>query len=245
MSKLPKIRLYLPGVYEPGATLSPDDSQIHYLANVMRQKAGDVVGIFNGTDGEWAADIVDIGKRSCSLRLTERVRAQREPPDLELLFAPVKKARIDYLAQKATEMGARVLQPVMTAYTNAERIKVERLQANVVEAAEQCTLTFVPQVRDPHPLGRCLDGLDRGRKLLFCDEGGAPTPQRALAPFKRGEPWAILIGPEGGFSPEERAMIRTLPQTVPMSLGPRIMRADTAVVAAMAAWQSALGDWHE
>lgn len=245
MAGPPNIRLYVPGPY--GAGLAPvlNRDQAHYLFGVMRRKAGDIIGVFNGTDGEWQAEITDISRKAVTIRLVSRVRPQRQLPDLWLCFAPLKKARIDYLAQKATEMGAAVLQPVLTERTMINRVNVDRLRTNAIEAAEQCTLTTVPEVTDPVKLEQLLDNWDPRRHLMFCDETASDQHSAAetLRNFVPGEPWGILIGPEGGFSPLEVDMIRDLPNAVPVSLGPRIMRADTAIVAAMAVWQAILGDW--
>ena len=240
-----KIRLHVPAAYAPGAEVPLAPEQAHYLANVMRQKPGDTVGVFNGSDGEWAAEIAALTRKGGTVRLVAQTGPHRAPPDVWLLFAPLKKARTDFVAQKATEMGAGLIQPVMTKRTIADRVKLDRLAANTVEAAEQCGLTALPQVREPETLDRLLDGWDASRKLLFCDEAGqgAAPILTALAGRPRGEPWAILIGPEGGFDPAEAARLRGLPFVVPVTLGPRIMRADTAAIAALGVWQAVLGDW--
>ena len=209
----------------------------------MRQSVGDEVLLFNGSDGEWRCEITQLQKRAATLTGREMTRAQTEPPDLWLLFAPIKKARTDFIAEKATEMGAARIQAVFTRHTNSERVNEERLRAHAIEAAEQCGLLSTPAVAQSAKLSSLLHGWDDARRLMFCDEtlpSGDARP--ALASAGPGA-WAILIGPEGGFSPEEIEMLRALPFTTPVSLGPRILRADTAAVAAMALWQSELGDW--
>ncbi len=239
----PKIRLFVEAALSPGAAVPLGREQAHYLFGVMRLGPGEAVLAFNGTDGEWLAEVAEAGKRGGALACRERTRPQTLPPDLWLVFAPVKKARTDFIAEKACEMGCRRLVPVFTRFTNSERVNVERLRAHAVEAAEQCGLVSVPEVAEPVTLAALLDGWDPERRLIFCDESGAGTPAtEALAQAGPG-PWAVLTGPEGGFSPEERARLAALPFAVAVSLGPRILRADTAAVAALALWQAALGDW--
>ena len=240
----PKIRLHVtaPLAADAGVVLSRE--QAHYLGNVMRQRVGDRVALFNGDDGEWAAEIASINKREALLACRELIRSQTNPPDLWLCFAPIKKARTDFIAEKACEMGASLLVPVFTQFTNSERVKTERLQAHAIEAAEQCGITSVPQVADAVSLSQLLDSWPADRQILFCDESGSGL--NAIATLKRANPapWAILIGPEGGFSPEEAKRLRSMPAAHAVSLGPRILRADTAVVAALTIWQATLGDWH-
>lgn len=218
-----------------------DAAQAHYLSGVMRLRPGDAVLVFNGRDGEWQARLVETSKRGGSLSVTAQTGPQRDPPDLWLAFAPIKKARTDFIVEKATEMGAARILPVQTEHTNSDRIRQDRLQAHAVEAAEQCGGTFVPPVEALQPLSALLGGWDPARRILWADEARA-GPAQALAGLPRG-PWAILIGPEGGFSAPERAHLGRLPFVTPVSLGPRILRADTAAVAALALWQAALGDW--
>ena len=215
--------------------------QAHYLFGVMRLAEGAEVALFDGKSGEWRANVAQKGKRSGELICADQTRPQMNPPDLWLLFAPIKKARTDFIVEKAAEMGAARICPVQTDFTNAERVRRDRLQAHAVEAAEQCGGTFVPQVAELARLGRVLDDWPGDRQLMFCDEAEAGT-DKTLHTAARG-PWAILIGPEGGFSGAARARLRALPQAHVVSLGPRILRADTAAVAAMTLWQSALGDW--
>lgn len=246
-----KARLYVEGDLAQGLSLTLDRDQSHYLVNVLRMGADAPVLLFNGRDGEWAARIAEPHKKNCVLELTAQTRPQEPLPDIWLLFAPVKKARLDFIAQKATEMGAAVIQPVITERTVVTRLKDERLQANAVEAAEQCGLVAVPEVREAEKLGSLLAKWEEtapGRRILFCDESEEPGAARgALARLAeegwRGAPLAVLIGPEGGFSPKERELLRARKDTAVLSLGPRIMRADTAAIAALAVVGLALGDW--
>lgn len=218
-----------------------DAAQAHYLSGVMRLKPGDEVTLFNGRDGAWSARLDDAGKRGGGATALAQTSPQRDPPDLWLLFAPIKKARTDFIVEKAAEMGAARILPVQTDHTNSERIRQDRLQAHAVEAAEQCGGTFVPQVEGLAPLSRVLASWNTGRRILWADEARA-GPAKTLAGLPRGS-WAILIGPEGGFSAAERATLLRHPCVTPVSLGPRILRADTAAVAALALWQAHLGDW--
>ena len=214
--------------------------QAHYLFGVMRQVVGDAVALFNGRDGEWRARVAAVTKRGGLLACEELTAPQSDPPDLWLVFAPIKKARTDFIVEKAVELGAARILPVQTDHTNAERIRQDRLQAHAVEAAEQCGATAVPEVAALQPLSKLLDGWDPARRLIWADEGavgrGAGLPATPA-------PAAILIGPEGGFSPAERARLTGLPFVTPVALGPRILRADTAAVAALTLWQAASGDW--
>ena len=225
----------------PGQPLTLDRDQANYLFAVMRLGPGDGVGVFNGRDGEWRARVSEAGKRGGTLVAEVQTRPAQPPPDLWLLFAPLKKARTDFTVEKAVELGVARILPVQTDFTNADRIRQDRLQAHAVEAAEQCGATHVPPVEDLRPLSRLLADWPAGRRLVWCDETalGAASP---LAGLPRG-PWAVLIGPEGGFSPAEQARLRGLPYVHAVSLGPRILRAETAAVAALTLWQAALGDW--
>ena len=265
-----KIRLYVEHPLGAGQSVPLDRGQAHYLFGVMRMTVGGQVKLFNGTDGEWLADVAQAGKRAGVLTCVEQTKPLQMPPDLWLLFAPIKKARTDFIVEKAAEMGAARILPVQTDFTNSERIRQDRLQAHAIEAAEQCGGTYVPQVDDLQKLSRLLDDWPEGRQLMFCDEaevgnalqliaqGGArPRAEAerppmgadgrcpAYRPGKETQPgsWAILIGPEGGFSEAERKRLHALPYSHVVSLGPRILRADTAAVAAMTLWQQALGDW--
>lgn len=236
-----RIRLFIDHPLGAGQPVPLDGDQAHYLSGVMRLAPGDLIEVFNGRDGAWSARLVAASKRGGSLDVLEQVAPQRDPPDLWLLFAPIKKARTDFIVEKAAEMGAARIQPVQTDHTNSDRIRQDRLQAHAVEAAEQCGGTFVPPVADLVPMSRLLDGWDASRRILWADEAMA-GPSQTLAGLPRG-PWAILIGPEGGFSEAERGRLSSLPYVSRISLGPRILRADTAAVAALALWQAALGDW--
>lgn len=239
----PKTRLYVDAPLGAGAAVALDRPQRHYLTTVMRLGAGADVAVFNGVDGEWRAALALDGKRDARLVCATPLRPQTAAPDVELLFAPLKKTRTDLVAEKATEMGARRLRPVVTAYTNAERVRVDRMRAHAVEAAEQCGVLTVPEVAEPLRLDAALDAWDPARRLMFCDETMTAAPaHRALAAAPDG-PWAVLIGPEGGFSPAEAARLRAAPFATPVTLGPRVLRADTAAVAALALWQAAHGDW--
>ncbi|MCB1354630.1 MAG: 16S rRNA (uracil(1498)-N(3))-methyltransferase [Rhodobacteraceae bacterium] len=238
-----KIRLFVSPDLQAGAEIALAPEQAHYLFTVMREGPGGRLSVFNGRDGEWAAEITEAGKRRGTLRALEQTQAQRVPPDLWLLFAPIKKARTDFIVEKAAELGCARIQPVFTRHTNSERLRIDRLQAHALEAAEQCGETYVAQVDAPAKLETLLDGWNPARRLLFCDESRRARPaQTALAGIDPG-PWAILIGPEGGFAPEEAERLRGLPFVLPVTLGPRVLRADTAAVAAIALWQAALGDW--
>lgn len=246
-----KIRLYVDQPLGQGQSVLLDRDQAHYLFGVMRQGAGDAVLIFNGRDGEWRAIVTEAGKRRGVLSVETQTAPQQNPPDLWLMFAPIKKARTDFIVEKAAEMGAARIVPVQTEFTNSERIKQDRLQAHAIEATEQCGGTFVPEVAALQKLGNLLANWPEDRRILFCDEALASHSSTlknvfALKGGSKNEPnapWAILIGPEGGFSDAERARLAAMPQAHAISLGPRILRADTAAVAALTLWQLALGDW--
>ncbi|MES0826164.1 16S rRNA (uracil(1498)-N(3))-methyltransferase [Ruegeria sp. SCP11] len=237
-----KIRLYVEHPLGPGQSVDLTREQAHYLFGVMRLAVGGQVALFNGKDGEWLAEVAEAGKRGGVLSCVEQTKPLQLPPDLWFLFAPIKKARTDFIVEKAAEMGAARILPVQTEFTNSERIRQDRLQAHAVEAAEQCGGTFVPEVADLQRLDRLLDAWPEGRHLMFCNEAEVGSALR-LAANEKGQPWAILIGPEGGFSDRERARLTALPYAHVVSLGPRILRADTAAVAALTMWQQALGDW--
>jgi len=232
-------RLFVDQPLSQGMLLPLEGAQANYLANVMRLKAGDPVRLFDDRTGEWLGEVSDAGKRRVMLRLTTRLREREAVPDLWLLFAPIKKGRIDWLVEKATELGIARLQPIVTQRTIVDRINLDRLRAHAIEAAEQCDRTALPALDEPVKLAALLKGWDADRALLFADEtGGAPIAQIA-----RPGPAAILTGPEGGFTPQERELIRATPGAIGMSLGPRILRAETAAAAAIAAWMSIAGDW--
>ena len=238
-----KIRLYVDADLRAVNVVALERDQAHYLGGVMRRGLGDHVLLFNGRDGEWLAEIASIGKRAVSLSCLERVREQTGVADLWLCFAPIKKARTDFIAEKACEMGCSRLVPVFTQYTNSERVRIERLRAHAVEAAEQCGMLSVPEVVEPVSLERLLADWSSDRAIMFCDESGGGGAARQVLQNAGPGPWAVLIGPEGGFSPAEAARLSSMPFAHPVSLGPRILRADTAVVAALTIWQDALGDW--
>jgi 16S rRNA (uracil1498-N3)-methyltransferase len=235
------IRLFVPHDLSAGARLDLDEGQSRYLAAVMRLAVGDEVAVFNGRDGEWRASLVQVGKRAVSLEAAEQTRAQHVGPDLDLLIALVKRARLETIVEKAAELGARRVRPVITERTNADHTRVDRLQAIATEASEQTGRLDVPQVCEPVKLEKMIAGWEDGRRLLFCDEAGDARP--VLQAVEGEGPWAILIGPEGGFSPKERETLRALPYATPATLGPRILRADTAAISALTLWQAALGDW--
>jgi 16S rRNA (uracil1498-N3)-methyltransferase len=234
-----RIRLYVDQPLAAGQPVAVGDAQANYLFNVMRLAVGATVKLFNGQDGEWLAGVEHAGKRQGILRCNTQSAPLMPPPDLWLVFAPIKKARTDFIVEKAVEMGAARILPVQTRFTN-ERIREDKLRAHAVEAAEQCEATYVPPVDDLIPLDKLLAVWNPTRRILWADEG--LKGRTALLQAAPG-PWAILIGPEGGFSPEERAKLRALPFVTPISLGPRILRADTAAVAALTLWQTTLGDW--
>ncbi len=241
MSKAP--RLYVESPLAEGTPVPLAAEQAHYLLNVMRRADGDPVALFNGRDGEWRGTIRRTGKRTAEADLSEKLREQTAPPDIHYCFAPIKRARLDFIAQKATELGASLLQPVLTRYTVAERVKTERLAANAIEAAEQCGILWVPDVAEPVPFERFLADRDPGRTLIFCDEAALlANPIAALQAVPEG-PLAVLIGPEGGFSGEERQALLRAENVAAISLGPRVMRADTAGIAAMTLIQAVKGDW--
>ena len=237
-------RLYVPVPLAAGAVIAASPEQAHYLRSVLRMAAGEELLVFNGTDGEWRVRLAPEGKRGARLHLVAQTRPQESGPDIDYLFAPLKRSRLDYMVQKAVELGVARLSPVITRRTIAERVNLERLQANVVEAAEQCGILRLPIVEPPADLAKVLAGLDTSRALVFCDEAApVASPLAVLAALPRGTAVAVLIGPEGGFTGEERAMITNRPGTIALSLGPRIMRADTAAVAALALVGAVLGDW--
>lgn len=237
-----KIRLYVDQPLAAGQPVAVGADQANYLFNVMRLQPGAAVALFNGRDGEWLARVEQAGKRAGILRAEAQSAPLMLPPDLWLLFAPIKKARTDFIVEKAVEMGVARILPVQTRHTNSERIRQDRLQAHAVEAAEQCGATFVPEVAELVALDRLLAGWPADRRILWADETLAGA-RAALEGQPQGQPWAILIGPEGGFSADEQKRLRALPPVVPVALGPRILRADTAAVAALTLWQTVLGDW--
>ena len=232
-------RLFVRTPLAEGARVELDAGQANYLGNVMRLGEGAELLTFDGHSGEWLARIADAGKKRMTLTVERRTREPEDIPDVWLAFAPVKRTQTDWLVEKATELGVAKLLPVMTRRTIAERVKLERLEAIAIEAAEQCGRTRLPEIVEPQPLARFLERRETGRSLYFADESGG---QPAASAFQSG-PATILTGPEGGFTDEERAAIRAAPNTVPVSLGPRILRAETAALAALASYMTVAGDW--
>ncbi len=238
-----KIRLFVEAALGPGAEVMLTPDQAHYLFNVMRASHGAGVAVFNGRDGEWLAEITRTGKLRGAVTCRAPGRPQRHPPDLWLVFAPIKKARTDFIVEKAAELGAARVLPVFTRYSNTARIQADRLRAHAIEAAEQCGETHVLDVARPVRLDALLDAWDPARRLMFCDESRDAAPAAAALAAASPGPWAILTGPEGGFAAEEATRLRALPYVLPVTLGPRILRADTAACAAITLWQASLGDW--
>ena len=253
------IRLFVTQPLASGAEIVPEAAQAHYLLNVMRLKPGAELLLFNGRDGEWRAVLIEADKRRCRLQAASLTRPQAAPPDLELAVALVKRARLETIIEKAAELGCRRVRLVLTRRTNADHARIERLRAIAAEASEQTGRLDVPEVCEPVKLERLLDEWPGKRRLMFCDEAGddpeapwggdsgrARPVIGSLLPRAGGEEtagWTILIGPEGGFDPAERERLRALPFVTPVTLGPRILRADTAAIAALTLWQAALGDW--
>ena len=237
-------RLFVDAPLGEGRTVALERDQSNYLGNVLRLGAGDTILVFNGRDGEWRASIAG-RKRPDSLTIATRTRPQDQLPDLAYVFAPLKHARLDYMVQKAVEMGASRLEPVLTRFTQVSRVNGERMRANVIEAAEQCGILSLATVADPVPLERYLANRDAERLLVFCDEAAeVADPLEALkADRAAADGIDVLIGPEGGFAEQERTLLLRQPRTLRLALGPRILRADTAAVAALALVQAALGDW--
>jgi 16S rRNA (uracil1498-N3)-methyltransferase len=237
-------RLFVETELRQGAGVSLDKGQANYLVNVLRLAPGDPVLTFNGRDGEWRAGLQRDGKKSVSLSIQEQTRPQDRAADLHYLFAPLKHARLDYMVQKAVELGCSRLQPVTTRHTQAARINLERMRANAIEAAEQCGILTIAETAEALPLAKALESLSPGRVLIFCDEDAQTRdPVGALSGLARGTPLAVLVGPEGGFAEEERTLLLRQCHVMRLALGPRILRADTAAVAALTLAQTVLGDW--
>jgi len=236
-------RLFVAAPLAAGAELPLDRAQAHYLTTVLRRKPGDGVLVFNGRDGEWTATLA-ANKRAATLQVDAQTRPQTVAADLHYLFAPLKTARLDYMVQKAVEMGVSRLQPVLTRHGQVARVNSERMRANAIEAAEQCGILVLPEIEAPQPLTRLIAARPTARWWVFCDED-APLadPVAALGSVPPRAPLAVLIGPEGGFAEDERKALIELPNVVRLSLGPRVLRADTAAVAALALVQAAIGDW--
>jgi len=242
-------RLFVEAPLAGGRALDLDPAQANYLRNVLRLKAGAPVLVFNGRDGEWRATLSDSGKRALSLKVDEQTRAQTQPLDLDYLFAPLRHARLDYMVQKAVEMGVSRLQPILSRHTQVTRVNLERMRANAIEAAEQCGILTLPEIAAPVRLESMLADRKPERLLVFCDEEAElKDPLAALAAARPAAgaappPLAVLIGPEGGFAEDERTALLRAPNVVRLALGPRILRADTAAVAALALVAAVLGDW--
>ncbi|HEX8366361.1 MAG TPA: 16S rRNA (uracil(1498)-N(3))-methyltransferase [Allosphingosinicella sp.] len=233
-------RLFVDQALALDASIAVEGAPANYLANVLRLAADEQVKLFDDRTGEWLAEIAEAGRKRVSLRIVRHLRERETMPDLWLLFAPIKRGRIDWLVEKATELGAARLVPVLTRRTMVERVNLERLRAHAIEAAEQCERTALPELAEPVKLGALLRDWPAGRALYFADEAGGDPLLTGVEPGPAG----LLIGPEGGFTEEERTAIRALPQAKPVSLGPRILRADTAALAALALWMAAAGDWN-
>lgn len=244
-----RIRLFVEADLAARGTVGLSSEQAHYLRHVMRLDSGDSVLLFNGRDGEWAGRIEGLKRGWCSVALLSRVRPQDEVLDLWLVFAPIKRARLDFLVAKATELGVSALWPVFTRHTSVARVNTERLRANAVEAAEQSERLSVPEVFEPADLSEVLARWPESRRVLLLDESGQAAPvsdalERERADDKAGAaPWAVMVGPEGGFARGELDALRRLPFVTPVSLGPRVLRSDTAALAGLACWQAMVGDW--
>ncbi len=242
-SRISSHRLYVDTPLTSGRVCHCTSSQAHYLLNVLRLTAGALLPVFNGVDGEWRAELQPHGRKKCDLLIREQTRPQAGGPPVHYLFAPLKKARLDYMAQKATELGVQALQPVLTRRTNVARVKEERLRANIIEAAEQCGILRLPELHPVTRLEQMLTQWPHDRPLVFCDESACiSSPVKALSRLAPGKPLGVLIGPEGGFDKDERAQLLALPFVHAISLGPRIMRADTAAVAALTLVNAVLFD---
>lgn len=245
MSDKIKTRLFVDAPLHVGAELWLPEGQAHYLLHTLRTHAGEQVGVFNGREGEWSAAVTQLKKRDIQVTVKAQRAPQKNAPDLWLAFAPVKNEKIDYMVKRAVELGVSALLPVITRHTIVSRVNMERLRANAVEAAEQCGRMDIPHLTEPQPLDKLLGGWPSSRMLIHCDEGGTGKPVRALLPTLKRGPAGVLTGPEGGFAAEERTMILSRPYTAALSLGPRILRAETAALAALANVQAWLGDWDE
>lgn len=242
---LPKHRLYVPDDLGEGQALALSEDQAHYLGNVMRVGVGDSAAVFNGRDGEWNGVVEDIGKRRCTLRLTHQLRPQQaeNQQDLWLVFAPVKKAGTDMIIEKATELGVAAIVPVMTKFTQSQRVNLDRLRANAREASEQCERLSVPEVFEPQSLDELIAQWPRGRTLFALDETGGGAAITDVMSCAGSGPSAFLVGPEGGFAKSELDLLRRSPFVTHINLGPRILRAETAAVAGLTCWQALCGDW--
>jgi 16S rRNA (uracil1498-N3)-methyltransferase len=247
MAKRARARLYVEDVLAAGSRLGLAAAQAHYLRNVLRLKSGDTVLLFNGRDGEWRAVIDALGRSDGAVAVESCTRAQADEPDIWLLFAPLKRAPLDFLVQKAVELGVSSLRPVLTRYTDVSRVNTDRIRANIAEAAEQCGRLTLPEIESPRRIDALLADWPAGRRLIVCAESGPAPPLQAVLmdaqPPSPDADWALLTGPEGGFAPEELDALGKLPFVTAACLGPRILRAETAALAALACWQAVLGDW--
>lgn len=240
-----QIRLYIDAPLSMHANVALNQDQSHYLLHVMRLKEGSRVALFNGHDGEWEGEVTMLSKKAMQVLITSQTRQQRQEPDIWLAFAPIKNAAIHFTAQKATELGVSALMPVITEHTIVHRIGTEKLLANAIEAAEQSERLSVPTVSEPQKLSTFLDRFPKDRALIFCDESGKGKPITQALQGSSYTSFAVLIGPEGGFSLKELDILHHHPHVIPVGLGPRILRADTAALAALACLQAACGDWNE
>ena len=236
-----KIRLFVDHTLGEAQSVPLSKDQAHYIFSVMRKSIGETILIFDGNNGEWEASIEEISKKSGVLLCIKQTKPQIMPPDLWLFFSPLKKVRTDFIVEKATELGVAKIIPVQTEHTNADRVKLSRLSAHAIEAAEQCGGTYIPKIEELQKINEVLENFPLDRRLLFCDEK-LQASEVNLENLKKGK-WAILVGPEGGFSEVERNHLKGLKFTFSISLGPRILRADTAAVTAISLWQNYLGDW--
>ena len=240
-SDMNKIRLFVDHTLGEAQSVPLSKDQAHYIFSVMRKSIGETILIFDGNNGEWEASIEEISKKSGVLFCIKQTKPQIMPPDLWLFFSPLKKVRTDFIVEKATELGVAKIIPVQTEHTNADRVKLSRLSAHAIEAAEQCGGTYIPKIEELQKINEVLENFPPDRRLLFCDEK-LQASEVNLENLKKGK-WAILVGPEGGFSEIERNYLKGLKFTFSISLGPRILRADTAAVTAISLWQNYLGDW--
>lgn len=236
-------RLFIDAPLSQDGRLALSREHANYLMNVLRLKDGASVLVFNGRDGEWCAELMSEGRKKASLTLMEPTRPQPDAPPLSLLFAPIKVGRLEYMVQKMTEMGAGHIRPVLTDHTQLHKLNLDRLNANIIEAAELCGVLHIPRLHAPQKLGDFLDQWGENECLIFCDEGEARNNPLPILQGLKGEKISLLIGPEGGFSEQERTRLKAMAQVTSIPLGPRILRADTALVAAMAIVQAAMGDW--
>jgi 16S rRNA (uracil1498-N3)-methyltransferase len=242
MNHKPEARLFVAVTLSASEAIELSSDQAHYLKSVLRLKAGDLIALFNGKDGEFLARIDGFGRHSCTVALDQRSREQVPEPDLWLVFAPIKRARIDFLVEKATELGVSALYPVMTRFTMVERVNLARLEANAIEAAEQSERLSVPKIHGVQPLDRLIAGWDATRQIMLCDETRTAPPVAAALKAAPSGPWAVLVGPEGGFAETELDALKKLPFVCPVSLGPRVLRADTAALAGLAVLQALRGE---